>query len=479
MNNLPDALIVRILDHLNVDELINKMKMVCKRWKNLIENNLKIKELIIRDEYEEIFDWYFDCEPINLKNTIYSSKLDFFSYPSFTAMFKNDLKKLKTNLKRNINLEYLNDLTRIEHLEIDDCLYLDRSVTLNLKNLKILKIFIFLKDHKLIINSLNLKILSCFKLQTIKILKPQKVEYIEVKKNLVECLKMFSNLKVFKCNSIEYLNMNILYRLPANLDRLHLYTDNRSAQNHLFCKEIIAEILKQKLILRRNLRIFFQGVLLDDLVFKLNDYDFTKMLDAFREKDALKLFYDNYDDNLEDKLSWYNDIDYNELMFTFENHLPYSFFSKFNRIEQVSACGLVSKKEFTWFISNCPNLKFLFIKNSSLDQEFYSNLPSTCNLLMNFYLQENDCFELDYEFALKFELLKEFKVSLHLPWCFVRKILTKLKFIHYLGFMNRKSNSIKKLNQYKYKFRYDQRWSILDLDELIEVIDELERDSVL
>lgn len=166
MNNLSDELLIKIFNNLDIDELINRINIVCKKWYQLCKKLCRSKdELIIRDQYEENHCWFYNCEPINLANTIYCNLLNFFDYSSFLDNFSN-LKYFKTNLRRNnFNLEILNRLQYLIHLEIDDCLYLNRNLILNLPNLKLISIFtFFLNNQQLIINSNQLEILQIFKL---------------------------------------------------------------------------------------------------------------------------------------------------------------------------------------------------------------------------------------------------------------------------------------------------------------------------
>lgn len=251
-----------------------------------------------------------------------------------------------------------------------------------------------------------------------------------------------------------------------------MYTIDKSDRNYLISKEIILRILKQKSILNKSkLNVYFQGIKLNNQI-NFDEY-------AFNKKSSLKLFYDNYH-NLENKLSWFNYIMYHDLMFTFNYKLKVSpsFFNFFNNIKliEVNFNDNLNPDHFNWFLNNCPNLNYLYIKNAIFNQHFYHDLIINCKLLINFYLQINKNIEnLDYNFSIKFRLLKEFKTSQHIPMNLIYHILIKLKFIEYLAFQNRKSRSIKKINLNRFKFRYgSKKWLNLERNELINLCNHLE-----
>ena len=99
---------------------------------------------------------------------------------------------MKINLEFNdFNLELLNQYQRLETVEINNLINLDRSIYLELPNLRLIKIAFL--GNKLKINSNRLEIIKVNQSQLCEIVNPDSVKVIEIER-FDECIEKFKNL---------------------------------------------------------------------------------------------------------------------------------------------------------------------------------------------------------------------------------------------------------------------------------------------
>lgn len=480
MEALPQELMFLIFDYLSLNDLLEK-KLVNKRWEFMIEN-LKIKELIIKELETEIkFSkrsncWHFSYKPISLNRTVF---IDFEerSLENFvkSKLFLNTFSHLK-NLKLSLleftspDLSFLNDLTLLEHLEINNPIYLKKRETLKLPNLRIFQVS-RVDNCRIEILSTNLEVLFCYEIDKM-IINAVTVKYLELEFERNNCLnfKRFPNLEIFKINNIQFLNLDHFDQFPEKLREFHVdFTDRNTAfSDHLERKIRMLYLVRVMGQPNKNVKMFYKGIHLNDSL--INNYQLNR--------ERFRLSFENYD-RLDKQLPWYIGMEYGAWQFTSRKTLPDDFFCKFMNLQIITVNGITNKKseEFLDFLKNCPSLNKLEIWFSSLDQKFYDRLVDQCNLIQEFKLVEYDkcIIELDYRFIFKLKLLKNFDTDQ-----FVNiETLNELKNLKFLLRWIFKINefslgeiSCKNKNLFSLK-NGTRKYNDLDFDELINLCKKL------
>ena len=120
-----------------------------------------------------------------------------------------------------------------------------------------------------------------------------------------------------------------------------------------------------------NLVISFQGIkLTDDEQFKRSDF----------LSNHIGLQLENYS-GLIDRLTWYKQMSYTELLRVSGGFLPDDFFQRFHNIQHVIAGGLISDAiSFLLFLTKCSNLRSLALTYVRISPSFYQHLPKIYNL---------------------------------------------------------------------------------------------------
>lgn len=120
-----------------------RMRLVCKRWKLIVDYTYRINDLVICDDYGLNNRWWNTFELIDYRdNIVFSLNL---SYPTHLL---NNLRRLKVKLHLNsVDLKRLERFSRLEHLEIGTLELIDRDETINLINLKSFYVRHILRDE--------------------------------------------------------------------------------------------------------------------------------------------------------------------------------------------------------------------------------------------------------------------------------------------------------------------------------------------
>lgn len=120
IHRLPNELMAMLFKRIAVSELIANCKLVCKRWKLLIEFHMKFDELVLTLDGGELAcnHWYYTHRTVSRSSVCYwpAGDFGFFGGPSFRVHF-GDLKRLKisTSWLTADFLEHLNQLTELQN----------------------------------------------------------------------------------------------------------------------------------------------------------------------------------------------------------------------------------------------------------------------------------------------------------------------------------------------------------------------------
>lgn len=414
MDNLPNELLSMIFRSLNLTDL-NNCKLISKRFKDLCDN-LKVEELIIAGRREEYKHWWFYTnKPLNYEDSV--------SLKTFTA-FKSDY-KLEQNLKR-LHIRYgpsqrfhfrcLDGFNRLEQLDVDsisyDSVYCFQAI--NLINLRILRLRYIqdqVKEARLHLKTPKLKILWCSNLNLIRVADPLTVVRLETT-TYVSKIKRFKNLEFLQVNYVRDLDLDVLSYF-GKLKQLHLITDPAIFGQNFHEKKLnttIDYILKQKLLLGSDVRIFFHGVEMVD----------RQLRQIGMSRSRLDFMLRNYH-HLADNLYFVVDVDLTELlMLTFAPsvgnccHIPVDFFHKFYNIQAVFTNSTrLNETVLIWFLKQIKNLRILNFFNANFNQSFYDvHIPGYRQLTTLAIICELNEPNINFDFILRIKQLTYLRTNL-------------------------------------------------------------------
>lgn len=416
MNELPELVLIKILDHLPIDDQLNGRR-VCKLWKQMIDDNSLIKSrkelilfyrvlkkpliwhhnnqaanldnsIIVNDKFKEsqIFKSNFKC----IKNLYLVTYEDIF----FTKEELSDFIQNFVNLE-NLQIYYLNEVVDSQiPLEVDfnlnqlKTLYLgqdDRLHNLNCPNLTKLSIY----DDCFVLAA---KFNSTF--ENLKFLK----------------LKSFTYLPGFKAPNLEvlYFSRKIHINLAdfPKLNRIHYFYHKNTFYNETERELILNGLMEARRRAGRiELDIFYDGIRCKD-----DGESIKQVIEKTSSKLGSSFYYGNYDYYIEnpdefnfenvDKLLKYSDLFNEEVSFM-----------EYDLVEDVSKCinTLYFGKSLTNQLINFTNWElFKYVKTliiKQLAQEQLDRLPDCLPNLVDFMYPS----DLDKKRVVNFEFLCRFK----------------------------------------------------------------------
>lgn len=520
MNNLKDDLISKIFSYIDIQELL-KIRRVNKLWNRLIFE-LNFEELVIIDGEREYENYeFYNFRPIRLDrvvSTCNQGSWKFFKTETTARQIFINLRFLKINFLIERDLEKINLFNQLVHLEIDHCeelSYVRKNVrTLYLPELKIFKFNNwYLDDNKkldsfsngkigclnsffgcfndddkveeqaksicrLIIESKSLKILKCKDINQIRLANPLNLVHLESVK-FKDNVKEFTNLEILKYEDLEIDTFILPLNLPHKLKEIHFHVFAVLLKDINRLKEIFESISAQKKIIKEKnagLKFYFQGVeMLDDKEFDYYGFGDKNDLDNIFYYRLIKKNYDI----LADRLPMYYYIHYEKFEHVF-HPLTDDLNRKLINIQYVLIDRInENADQLIRFLKSCPILSMLRIFYTDFQPEFFEELN-------NYHLKEFalECmvYDLNFDFILKFSLLKEFRTYEHVSIDVIIKALLSLRFLSYLRFYHFDTKiRIKKLARNSYNLYVNKKRPVLSnikLNELIDLIsDKIEEDN--
>lgn len=439
MNNLSDECYLAIFMNVDLVDLIAICRLVCKRWKYLIDEHIRFDELIIYHRYYYYYynhsnsendsgdfdenlktnllmnGWFCNYKSkVNYHRSIAMLNLHYLQSASFMQMFSN-LKRLNINQAvdgKHFNVEILNQFYQLEQLSLR-IMSIGKEKLLKLPKLETLSVDL-MSDAVggLNVNASNLQHLSCSgNLDMITLTHPNSIKLVRINESKRNTLNQFINCEIFqfidcfKVDNFVNLNLSILHSLPR-VNELHYYFEPLNAKNKVVkhvtlaainrriseIKRVLNHILKRRSITRRNnVKVYFLSIELDEVFFKNLNYN--------NFENNLEVQLENYD-FLCDNMSYYTKIDYSITNRYFGDKLPSSFFDKFCNIQIVDARDVEQQEQqdqFSWFLSKCTNLIILTIGSCNFSQAFYNQLAYRCPSLKYLELADRQD-EINYEF---------------------------------------------------------------------------------
>lgn len=234
MQSLPDENLLNTFKFIDLHELL-KLRLVCKKWKNLIAEKIRINELNVVDHFrvcklnrDKSLSWFgsnrlYDFQYLLVYNRERPFSFSFFNSPLFHSnwdgglFYKLKYLNLRFKLRRKDYEKFglLNNLKNLVHLEIF-YLEVNNEMQLSLDNLEILAIYnLIIKENKT----------PLFIISTPKLTKLLLHHFSEDLTNLNYLnLIQFNYPKSLRHLEIEQINVNELARFE-NLERIDCYNE--------------------------------------------------------------------------------------------------------------------------------------------------------------------------------------------------------------------------------------------------------------
>lgn len=441
MDALPLEILSRILDLFTLKEKL-KLREVCKNFLFVIDNRTEKSLMMKRTSSSLGAIWFDDLKKVCSGNSInHDMNIGIFYSNLFESRFFINLKKLYLNYgydssfkKEKIaekQLTFLNNFQQLETLYLDllgineitrPVCELNKTTKIELNELKNLDIAMF-HSNQLLFDFPKLSFISASSFAFLNIVNPRTVTRIESRalKEDLSRLGKFVNLECF----------NYIFWNYSTQHLKELVTQSKKLKILGLAKpKTKDELIELKQFLeKRTIEVYLGGVHisrwdplgwddLDFLKFYLDSYPFHRFPPLFSTV--------NY-------AHWQELVDSRALPINFQSRLPYLHklvvTKKINRPDQ-----------FIKFIENCKMLRIVFLENSSLGDEFYSNLPSY-SPYVNFLTikdDENRIKKIDFSFLLKLVDLFYFKTNYQLALSLIRNLVLNSNLQAIAGFFEDK-----------------------------------------
>lgn len=367
-------------------------RLVCKKCYAISRSYNRIYELTFDTISHNWFDTTTSPRP---ENQFEISKLSMLSRPSSSILNLKYLLIQSTEILK-INLDDLNRFSKIEILKIG-ILSANSKGKLDLPNLKSLTIqFLdYLKPGFVIVNTPNLQNLDIFKTDELNLIDkklkfkyPLSIKYLRINYYDTNMSSMFVNLE---CLEFCY----------ANRPAADMMIDNLLKFNKLKILKFsncAIQVVKLKDLFRSkgtNLQLVISGV-------RINEISTIDELDEPILNYQLRNF-----DRLENDLNFIQILRNNDLSLMLADNQPPNLFAKYNNIQNIIVNSRIQDNDrLIHLIRSSPNLCELDFYRSSLNQQFYDQLP-VIKSLTNLKIYEEDV-KLNFQFILNMPYLRRF-----------------------------------------------------------------------
>lgn len=389
INDLPIEMLGQIFQHSAPLDLLN-IRLVCKLWK-AESDRLKLQQLIIlSSDTTNGYNFWFHTNKLLARHTA----IDYHLFPPAISFFKltANLKRLHIRLGPSQPIEapffvLLSQLKALQHLELFlEHLFFDQTVAeLSLPELRIFKMnntgfsssFHWSNVHPLILRLPKLKHLFCDQLPLLRMIHPDTVTHLTVPHHNYR-IYWFANLEYLRCPELSAIKSDIL-GLLKQLEELNVFEINKwTFETYQAAWTKVGHLLKQKRVLRRTkFKFFYQGVLISN-VEELNGFDYHLQNTA--------LLIRNYH-NLASDLSFVCQVNYSDLVSSVDV-IPADYPQRFFNIQRVETRQVADQAHFVAFLKSLYAVRSLILTDSSLDTNFYAQLPGICPHLV--LLQAHD-----------------------------------------------------------------------------------------
>ena len=418
---IPHEILCKILLHLPYHEIVS-LRVVNKTFRNVIDHLLRIETLVIYHSVIPVnYREFSTNRPFDCHHSLRTANLERIESHLKTPMF-SAIRQLKINdelLHRYPNTcELLNHFKNLVSLEIA-AVRLQQAGTLTLPNLRVLTLHFSCFDgntNKLRLDTPKLERLRFehFNGQmNLELLYPETIRYCRVNE-FHSIIKSMTGLEyLFVDRWKEELDNRLLHSLPK-IKEIHLGR----------CGQVFTGLKDQVKLYDRDVAVYLLGI---------RFYAVTpELLDTFSFESSqrtIELWRANFD-RLAPAIAGVYYLEYQYLEENFKR-VPSDLVGRLVDLQSVFVGPIANMNEFLAFFKQCKSLTLLEIKNSSLDQNFYSNLPNACPTLqyLTIKIKENQklLYSLNFDFLFDLKYLLTFTTNKQLSWNFARRMVGDLK----------------------------------------------------
>lgn len=469
INELPiNALSIIIGELPSID--IFRSRIVCRKWKYIIDHNLELQTLVIFLNnvvpYSE--QWFFTNHKLDLKHSFRTKNLNFLQSKPVQSIFSK-LKRLSIFGEllnaESYDITDLKSFACLEHLELYNLKLKQKNVVIGLPQLRIFSFRRQTLDSKFKFFCPQLQAFrSCVRDEIF--FQPDRIRYLETNQYHSSILE-FVNLEVLKVDSILRIESNFLNTLRQLKEILFFSNDY-----------IYDELRRQKCnVLCSQVKICFLGIDFEALD-KLPRAQLNSIIDRhYLNESNLDLYFDNYR-SLSDYIPFVKGVQYNSLIKLtskyFSDAIPRTFFTIFSSISSVFVTSrLDDEKCFVDFLKHLKCLNKLSLMQSELPQtEFYDQLPAIAGTLNKLEINDREEMINDFKFTFRLPNLTSFSTNQHLSFDDAHRMFKRCRFLSSAYFLNaNKEISIVKKND---KFFESKAFNITlahnSLDNLIKFL---------
>ena len=372
MDDLPLVPAMKIIDYLTIKDIVN-LKLVNKWFNQFINENVRIKDLVIRTHSSPLNRWFHTYDLINLQNFIK------YGWYGSVCLKLNINQPILSQLKQLymcytiINFETLNLFDRLVHLEIKYSIIKDITDN-NVLSLPMLKILNLVDP-----NYLRALLIDSTKLQALKLcnvfvtsVHPESITYVEIYsyRSCVNFLHLCINLQHLFCHDLNSFDLNE-FNLIKDLSKLKsIHFDGPSVA--------FDSLVKEKKRFNQDLKIYFLNLEfdqlpdgLDKLLNEVDEFSY-EVEDIYLGKCLNKnliQYYAQYYSRLADHCPFVESVDYYELERYFDQ-IPENFLKRFVNLTDFTAEKVNDLDQMIRVLGECRTITDLTLP-SSLGQHFF------------------------------------------------------------------------------------------------------------
>lgn len=404
MNELPVEIKCKIIRTLPTYEIV-KLRFLNKFWKRLIDNHLKIRDLIVGDRRALCKSWLSSAELVDC-DFIDVDKFDCLKV-AFDRCYFSHLRNLLIEIKDTASsvdcgplISQLDHLVQLECLELIGAhLYQGSQSKINCINLKYLCIELMFSDEPtdatiLTVNTPKLLVLKLNLFQGLRGI--AFTNAIGVRQ--LQCTLFANEFTNFK-------NVEFLYCLDALEDEIDddLLAKMPSLKEfHTEQERLLVRLFEQKMKSNRHdLKLYFRNVYLDSVEqidYSFDDGSFTSSF--WLNENKVRHMIHHYS-KLADTFPFYNSADFKAIAHHFEN-IPIEFLKKFINLSSLTVGYCIfDLNQLLKVLRTCKSLKHITFAETQLNNDFFNSLPSHCPRLASLKINQSELFNFNFAFNLK------------------------------------------------------------------------------
>ena len=444
IDDLPAEMISELFSYLNPSDLL-ACSLVNKRWHSIF-GDFKLDRLVATDNSVSCIAQWYDLNRMIRAEEL--CRLELFA----RLLGKPLLSNLKQFILRSkwlrFDLNELNELSQLVHLEIKFDFLDAKQVHLDLPKLSVLVIHKFNYHCPLLIGCPELRVLAYrgerVEQRLLVLEHPETIRRLETDMFGAK-LTPFTGVECLLTQELQAISRHTLLSLPS-LRELHysagirwVFWKSPNESDDSRVKRTLAEFTNDVHELRSGDFLFrFAGFQLADRT-SVDAIDFGVQVEAGKAEAYNEYVYmKNYQLIDPTALHFIRELNYTRLVNNVPGEIPLCFFEKFARVSVLYVTDAIEDADhFLWFLKSLRSLRKLELEHPRLPQEAYDQLPAVAGSLVKFVLQGDEATDLqvNFDFVGKLSQLSRLKIC---PVLSLKSTCSLLKWLDRLeeGFLN-------------------------------------------